>query len=113
MALPAGAIQHVVLLNFDRELTSAERAELERQVRAFPQQIGGFLELRFGRDLTGARTRGYEYLMYQVFPGQAALKAYAEHPVHRAFVDWVHERGCQEIAFDYILDGQAVLVGEP
>lgn len=110
MALPAGALQHVVLLNFSRELSSDEHAELARQIRAWPEEIGGFLELRFGRDLTGNRTRGYEYLLFQAFPNEASLKAYLTHPAHRAFGDWVHERGCVEIAFDYFVDQVTAVV---
>lgn len=110
MTIPRGAIQHVVLLNFARELTADEHAELARQIRAWPKAIGGFLELRFGRDLTGARTRGYQYLLFEVFPDDATLKAYASHPLHRAFADWVHVRGCEEIAFDYVIDDETVVV---
>jgi hypothetical protein len=36
------------------------------------------------------------------------MKDYLVHPVHRAFADWVHERGSEEIAFDYLLSPATV-----
>lgn len=104
------AVQHVVLLKFPRDLAEDEHAELARQIRSWPELVGGFLELRFGRDMTDARSRGYQYLLFEMFPDEDTLEAYLSHPVHRAFADWVHERGCEEIAFDYVLDEQTVVV---
>ncbi len=58
--------------------------------------------LRFGTGLTGARTRGYAYLVYTEFPDQDALKADQAHPVHQRF-----------LAFNHHLDATTVLGPEP
>jgi heme-degrading monooxygenase HmoA len=112
MRATAGSIQHVVLFRFPRELEPEEEREMFAQVRAWPERIGGFTELRFGRDMTGARTQGHQYLLLEQFPDEEAMKAYLKHPVHLAFADWVHERGSRELAFDYVLGPDTVVLGE-
>jgi len=32
--------------------------------------------------------------------------------VHRAFVDWVHEKGSRELAFDYHLTAETAYAGD-
>lgn len=75
--------------------------------------IDPITELRFGADLTGARTRGYQYLLDTEFDDEAALQAYQQHPAHRRFLDWINERSCALLAFDYQLDATTVLNSEP
>jgi hypothetical protein len=106
-----GAVQHVVLFQFPRELTPEEEAAAVAQIRSWPSLIGGFTRLRFGRDRSqGARTRGFQYLLFAEFADQEKLRAYFPHPVHQRFSDWVAERGCVTLAFDYDLDGQTSIV---
>ena len=40
------------------------------------------------------------------------LTPYRAHPVHQQFLDWLIERDCTPLAFDYHLDGQTVLMPE-
>jgi Stress responsive A/B Barrel Domain len=97
-------LQHVVLLDFPEPLTDREDAELRAMVASWPEKIGTMSECRIGSDLTGARTRGYDYLLLTVFPDQQTMQAYVAHPVHRELVDWLDARGCQRLAFDYYID---------
>jgi hypothetical protein len=105
-------IQHVVLFNFPDGLTPAEEAEMYGHVRSWPDAIGGFTKLRIGPDMTGARTRGYQYLLFEEFVDRDAMEAYTPHPVHQVFATWVAERSCQVLAFDYVLDDSTVVLGE-
>jgi heme-degrading monooxygenase HmoA len=102
-------IQHIVLFQFPKDLSDGEEREMFAKVRRWPDEIGGFTRLRFGRDVSG-RSRGYQYALLVEFEDKAAADNYFPHPVHRAFADWVHERGSQEIVSDYALDGDAVIV---
>ncbi|MGH7904967.1 MAG: Dabb family protein [Candidatus Dormibacteraceae bacterium] len=104
-------IQHAVLFQFPRELSSAEEGEMAARIRAWPDKIGGFRRLRFGPDRSG-RSRGYQYLLLAEFPDEEAMARYLPHPVHKAFAEWVHERGSQELAFDYVLDENTALLDE-
>ncbi len=103
-------LQHVVLFSFPEEMSEPDYAEMRRQVASWPEAIGGMSGLRFGADLTGARTRGYSRLLYMEFAGAEELKRYQQHPVHQAFNRWVMDRNCTPLAFDYFLDQDTVLL---
>ena len=106
------SVQHIVLFSFPRELSAAEAADMRAMVASWTKEIGLMTKCRFGTDLTGARTRGYPYLLYTEFPSVEVLKEYQAHPVHQQFLAWIVERDCTPLAFDYYLDGQTVLMPE-
>jgi hypothetical protein len=106
-------LQHIVLFSFPRELSDAEAGQMRDMVASWPAQIGLMTRCRLGTDLTGARTRGYSYLLYTEFPDVESMHAYRAHPVHVQFMDWLAERDCTPLAFDYHLDEQTVLMAEP
>lgn len=106
------ALQHVVLFSFPEELSADEYADMRAQVASWPAEIGGMTRLRFGGDLTGARTRGYSRLLHMEFSSRDELVRYQQHPVHQAFNRWVMDRRCTPLAFDYFIDGDTVLTPE-
>ena len=69
-------VQHIVLFSFPRELSAEEAADMRAMVASWPKEIGLMTRCRFGTDLTGARTRGYPYLLYTEFPSVEVLKEY-------------------------------------
>jgi Stress responsive A/B Barrel Domain len=103
-------VQHIVLFSFPRELSEDEAAQMRGMIASWPREIGLMTRCRFGTDLTGARTRGYGYLLYTEFPDLAAMNAYRAHPVHREFMDWLAARDCTPLAFDYHLDDSTVFL---
>jgi hypothetical protein len=106
-------LQHIVLFSFPRDLSDEESAQMRGMVASWPAQIGLMTKCRLGTDLTGARTRGYSYLLYTEFPDVETMNAYRAHPVHLEFMDWLTERDCTPLAFDYQLDERTVLMTEP
>jgi Stress responsive A/B Barrel Domain len=106
-------LQHIVLFSFPRPLTEPEAATMRAMVASWPSEIGLMTKCRFGTDLTGERNRGYAYLLYTEFPGTETLRRYQDHPVHVAFRNWIMERDCTPLAFDYYLDEGTVLMAEP
>jgi hypothetical protein len=102
-------VQHVVLFSFPSDLDELNWAEMQRQVRAWPSEIGGMTALRLGPSINAERTRGYQYLLFTEFPDETALTTYQKHPVHQAFLAWVLERQCTPLAFDYYLDDSTVI----
>jgi hypothetical protein len=104
-------LQHVVLFSFPTDLDAGDAAEMRRQIESWPGVIPGIRALRFGSDLTGERTRGYQYLLFMEFDDQDTLRAYQGHPVHQQFLRWVLDHSCTPLAFDYHLTDQTVLVG--
>ena len=105
-------LQHIVLFSFPEPLGEQEEATFREMVAAWPDQIGLMSKCRLGADLTGARNRGYSYLLYTEFPDTDTLQRYREHPAHVRFSEWIHERGCTPLAFDYYLDEATVLMAE-
>jgi len=105
-------LQHIVLFSFPRDLSEDEIAQMWDMVGSWPKEIGLMTKCRLGTDLTGARTRGYGYLLYTEFPDVETLNAYRAHPVHLRFNDWLIERDCTPLAFDYQLDDHTVLMAE-
>jgi Stress responsive A/B Barrel Domain len=103
-------LQHIVLFSFPRELSDAEAAQMRDMVASWPAQIGLMTKCRLGSDLTGARTRGYSYLLYTEFPDVETMNSYRAHPVHLEFMSWLADHDCTPLAFDYLLDGQTVLL---
>ena len=69
-------VQHIVLFSFPRELSAGEAADMRAMVASWPEEIGLMGKCRLGTDLTGARARGYGYLLYTEFPGLDALNDY-------------------------------------
>ena len=105
-------LQHIVLFSFPRELSEDEAEQMRAMVASWPGEIGLMTKCRFGTDLTGARTLGYNYLLYTEFPDFATMNEYRAHPVHMRFLDWLVERDCTPLAFDYVLDDHTVLMTE-
>jgi hypothetical protein len=105
-------LQHIVLFSFPRELSDGEAADMRAMIASWPSEIGLMTKCRFGTDQTGARTRGYGYLLYTEFPDVAAMNEYRTHPVHLRFLDWLVERDCTPLAFDYDLDEHTILMPE-
>jgi Stress responsive A/B Barrel Domain len=105
-------LQHIVLFSFPRDLSAAETTQMRDMVASWPTQIGLMTRCRLGADLTGARNRGYGYLLFTEFPDVDSMNAYRVHPVHLEFLDWLTARNCAPLAFDYLLDEQTVLMTE-
>jgi hypothetical protein len=105
-------LQHIVLFSFPRELTAAEEAQLRAMVASWPEKIGLMTRCRLGTDITGARTRGYRYLLYTEFPDFDTMTTYRDHPVHLEFLAYLTGLECTPLAFDYVLDAQTVLMAE-
>jgi hypothetical protein len=105
-------LQHIVLFSFPSDLSEDEAAQMRDMVASWPAQIGLMTRCRLGTDLTGARNRGYSYLLYTEFPDVETMNAYRAHPVHLQFMDWLAARHCAPLAFDYLLDEQTVLMPE-
>jgi hypothetical protein len=103
------SLLHTVLLSFEPGLSAQQVDDMYRQVRAWPDEIGGFEELAVGPPLFAERVQGYQYLLHIVVADVPALERYLSHPVHQRFVSWVREHGARVLAFDYLLDGGTVI----
>jgi hypothetical protein len=103
-------LQHVVLFSFPDEPTPEIAAEMRGYITGWPGVIPGIQALRFGTDLTNARTRGYQFLLYMEFADEDDLRTYQQHPVHQQFLAWVIENNITPLAFDYHLTAETVFL---
>jgi Stress responsive A/B Barrel Domain len=102
-------VQHVVLFAFAEDLDAAAEQEMRSHVEAWPEAIGQINTIRLGQDITGARTRGHQYLLFTEFDSEELLHRYQQHPVHQRFLAWVLEHNCTPLAFDYELTHDTVI----
>ena len=105
-------LQHIVLFSFPRPLSAEEAGQMRAMVASWPAEIGLMSKCRFGTDVTGARTRGYDYLLFTEFADMETMEQYRNHAVHQRFLSWLNERECTPLAFDYYLDERTVLADE-
>jgi hypothetical protein len=103
-------LQHVVLFSFPQDLSEGDWADMQRQVRSWPTEIGGIDTIRLGTSLNTERTRGYQYLLFMEVADVDALVRYQQHPVHKQFLQWVLDRDCAPLAFDYYLTDETVVL---
>jgi Stress responsive A/B Barrel Domain len=103
-------LQHVVLFSFPQDLSDGDWADMQRQVRSWPTEIGGIDTIRLGTSLNTERTRGYQYLLFMEVADVDALVRYQQHPVHKQFLQWVLDRDCTPLAFDYYLNEKTVVL---
>jgi hypothetical protein len=102
-------VQHVVLFAFPEDIDAATEREMRAHVESWPAEIGQINQIRLGRDITGARTRGNPYLLYTEFDSEELLHRYQQHPVHQTFLAWVIDHNCTPLAFDYELTQDTVI----
>src|SRR5207248_11626122 len=103
---------HIGMVSAPRGLSAAGQAPMRAMLACWPAAIGLMTKCPFGTDITGARTRGYRYLLYTELPDTGTLARYRQHPAHVKFNDWLIERDCTPLAFDYYLDETTVLQDE-
>ena len=103
-------LQHVVLFSFPQDLSDADWADMQAQVRAWPSKIGGIDTIRIGESINTERTRGFQYLLFMEVADLDALVRYQQHPVHTKFLQWVLDRDCTPLAFDYYLTSETVVL---
>ena len=98
-------LQHVVLVNFSRDLTETEVGFIDGVLGRWKASISGIVSYHWGFDVSG-RSRGYQWGLVMEFENQEALAAYQPHPLHQEFAQWAARQGGEVLAFDFpIADG--------
>jgi Stress responsive A/B Barrel Domain len=105
-------LQHLVLFRFPSDLSHDDEAAMLSQVRAWPTEIGLFRDLRLGRSLDPAQSKGFQYCLCMEVADEETLRRYREHPTHQLFVAWLDQHGAERIAFDYLLEPGARIYSE-
>lgn len=88
------------LFRFPEALSPGDEREFYRLLEAFPEEIPGIVDFSCGEDASG-RAKGYTHGLIIRFTSQDAYEAYAPHPTHQRFADFVHARDCDVLSFNY------------
>lgn len=103
------AIDHLVCFKFEPPIDRAQQADLRAALSKWPEEIGGFSALRFGRTTDSSRSSGYDLILRVEFVDEAALRHYQDHPVHLAFAERTRMLGASVIVIDLDLDEATIL----
>lgn len=106
-----GPVLHLVLFHFPRALSEQEEGEMFGRVRAWARADRRLsaAPLRPGRERT---VEGLRYGLMVEFESAEDMERSTPHRVHRAFADWVHARGSDEVVVDYPVHPDTVIVGD-
>src|SRR3954451_2371781 len=97
-------LQHVVLFSFPTDLSAEDWADMQAQVRSWPDEIGGIDTIRLRAAVNNQRPRGYQSLLFMEVADLHALVRYQKHPVPQKFLQWVIDHDCKPLSFDYSPD---------
>lgn len=79
-------IKHIVMVNFKPELSSEQATEAIKKMLEALSQIPGVKNLTAGQGIGVIKPPPYATVMLIDFDDEAQLKAYLEHPTHKAVV---------------------------
>lgn len=79
-------VRHVALFHWKQGTTAADVSRVEEGLRPLPSQIPCIRSYRFGRDL-GLQEGNADFAVVADFDDEAALRTYAQHPVHVAVIN--------------------------
>jgi hypothetical protein len=91
-------IKHIVMLKFKPEVSQEQKAELAKTSVGVLGQIPGVKNIIAGRALDIEGKPAYDGAVFIDFDDEAKLKAYLEHPVHKAA-----DVQTQSICSDYLV----------
>ena len=75
-------VRHVVLLQFQNDATREQIAEVGQAFLALPAQIPEIHQLEWGGAINDGAS--YSHCLFVTCRSEADLKAYEEHPAHKA-----------------------------
>jgi hypothetical protein len=79
---------HIFVFRWKEAATADDRSVAERQIIAFLGPIPGLLTVRAGENLA-ENNGGYKFGGCMEFVDAAAYRAYCEHPLHTALLEWL------------------------
>ena len=97
------AVKHIVLLKFNPDASSSERAHCAESFAKLATEIDGITGFEQGpNSSTEDRAKGFNHAATITFKDNAALDAYLPHPAHKAFVALLRTLTQDVLVFDYL-----------
>ncbi len=96
-------VEHLVSFKLKEGITSEEKQELMKGLRALPAQIPEIQHLACGEDFSG-RSRGFGIGLVVRFENRAGLDIYQPHPAHLAFIEANKTKWTDVMALDFAVE---------
>ena len=93
-------VDHLVLFTVDNDASSEDVEDLLSSLRALRSGIPNVLDLSVGEDFSG-RAKGYTHGLFARFRTADDLRAYLDHPEHRAVVEKLDAFTTDRLVVDY------------
>lgn len=95
-------IKHVVLFKLKKENYEADLAEGAAMLKALPEKIDTISTFEVGCNIRKGE-EAYSLALVSTFEDQEKLDAYAVHPEHRKFVEFIVPRTESIAEMDYLI----------
>lgn len=101
-------VKHVIIWKLKSELTDSEREDVKKGIKnaleSLKGKIDGLVDIRVQTELLPSSTG--DVMLDSTFADEAALKAYAVHPLHVAAADgYVRPYTAQRSCVDFTIKG--------
>lgn len=94
-------VDHLVFFKFKPNVSTAQRAEIGKALKALQTVVPGVIEITCGENFT-ARGQGHQFGLFVRLTDKNALDTYANHPAHREVVESMIKPHTENIiAVDY------------
>jgi Stress responsive A/B Barrel Domain len=96
-------IVHVVLIEWNKEMSAATLDKLRETARAMQAQIRGIMKIDEGRSVSPEGLEGgFSYGLVIIFEDAAARDGYLPHPAHQRLVDQIVANSRRVAVFDIV-----------
>jgi hypothetical protein len=86
-SVPAGALRHIVLFQFNDDVSPATQHEVVEALRRLPVQIAEIRAFERGTEMSGrGLNHGFTHAAVFVFNNEEERDIYLAHPVHQEFL---------------------------
>ena len=92
-------LRHIVMWKIDTPDMAESYAIIKESLESLVGKIEGLREMQVGRNITQG---GHDLCLTSVFDDEAALKHYAEHPLHKAAQKYIHSVVKERAVCDYL-----------
>ena len=92
-------LKHVVMWKIETDDMARSYAIIKESLESLVGKIEGLKEMQVGRNFTPG---GFDLCLVSVFEDEAALKVYAEHPLHKAAQKYIHSVVKERAVCDYL-----------
>tara|TARA_Y100001960_G_C14239394_1_gene617577 strand:+ start:82 stop:378 length:297 start_codon:yes stop_codon:yes gene_type:complete len=93
-------VQHIVMLEFNQDVSNDERIKALKAVEALKDKIKGIENIQSGKDFSG-RGGNYTHAIIVTMRDKKVLASYGPHPAHKEVKEMLHPIVCNLGVIDF------------